>query len=64
MLSYIHPVFEVTGLEGGNLASELAWLPAAKQYGFGAGFWLYDLENAPLSDLTLLAGERGRTFLT
>ena len=61
--SYIHPTIEVTGMEGADLAGELADLETAKQYGLTPGFSIYLLENCPYGDFDLLANVRGSLYL-
>lgn len=61
--SYVHGTLECTGLEGSSLAEELGWLHAAQRYGYTMGWSIYDLENTPDGDFTLMAAERGKTFL-
>jgi|SRR5581483_1239085 len=62
-LSYVHGTLEATGLEGSDLATELAQLRAAKNYGYTYGWSIYLLENTPYSDFDLIEAENGKTFL-
>ncbi len=62
-LSYVHGTLEGTGLEGADLAAALVQLRAARAFGYTYGWSYYLLENAPPGDFSLMAAERGVTFL-
>lgn len=62
-LSYVHGTLESTGLEGSHLDRELDYLHAARAFGLTPGWSIYTLENATEADLTLMAFERGKSFL-
>lgn len=62
-LSMIHGTLEATGVEGAALAPQLVELEQARAYGYTTGLSLYVLEQAPDSDLDLIAQHRGRLYL-
>lgn len=62
-LSFVHPSVEPTGVEGAELAGELAHVWEARQYGFTTGLNLYALERTPDADWPLLERWRGRLWL-
>lgn len=62
-LSFVHGTLEVTGLEGADLAGELAALERAKAFGYSVGLSVYTLETMPDSDYNLLAIHRNKLYL-
>ena len=60
--SYVHPTLEVTGLENADLQKSLDLCVQAQTHEFTKGISLYLLENAPLSDLSLVKQYRSRLY--
>lgn len=61
-ISDVRGMVEATGVEGSDLASELADVRKAKPFGLPRGLWLFPGESLGSGDLALIGAARGELF--